>query len=513
MAGSGRLVAGRYRLTRQLGAGGMGRVWLADDEVLCRSVAIKEVALPHGFAADERAVLREWTLREAQAAARVCHPNVIRVFDVLQGEDRPWIVMEYVSSRSLLDLIVEAGPLPVGRVAGVGLAVLSALDAARRAGVLHHDVKPSNVLIADDGRVVLTDFGSAVTDGGAGALTATGRVLGSPNYIAPERLAQGVSTARADLWSLGATLYHAVEGRAPYARESTAATLWALAHLPPDPARRAGPITPVLDGLLQRDPAARMAPAEIAWRLRRLTHVQAVDDPHPADRPPSVVGRAAVPAAQPQRPVPTGPSLRPRRRVRRRVSVLAAVLAVMAVLTVPVVAGDGLPGPSVTSAERPRPVPTPSSSSSPGMFVIPHDFAWWDDRSGFRVAVPRAWLNNREDTGAVLFSAPGGQPTLRIGAWATGAPDPITALVDQERTARLAAYRRIRIEALPRSPEAVWEYTFRDPQAGPVHGLERVVARDSSTYLIEWHAPTAAWAANLQDLAVVMESFGPLRGA
>jgi hypothetical protein len=510
MAGSGRLIAGRYRLTRQLGAGGMGRVWLADDEVLGRSVAIKEVALPHGFAANEREVLREWTLREAQAAARVCHPNVIRVFDVLHGQERPWIVMEYVPSRSLFDVIVQGGPLPVGRVAGIGLAVLSALDAARRAGVLHHDVKPSNVLIADDGRVVLTDFGSAVTDGAGGALTATGRVLGSPNYIAPERLAQGASTARADLWSLGATLYHAVQGRAPYARESTAATLLALSHLPPDPAPRAGPMTPVLDGLLQRDPQARMGPAEVAWRLRRLTHLPDVDDRHPSDRPPRVVGRAPVPASE---PYPARPTLPPRRRVRRRVSVLAAVLAVMAALTMPVVAGDGLPGPSVTGAGQPRAAPTPSASSPPGVFVMPHDFAWWDDRSGFRVAVPRAWPNNREKTGAVLFNAPGGQATLRIGQWAPRAPDPITALVEQERTARLAAYRRIRIEALPRSSEAVWEYTFKDPRTGPVHGLERVVARDRSTYLIEWRTPTMAWAAKLRDLAVVLESFGSPQGA
>jgi serine/threonine protein kinase len=495
MAGSGRLIGGRYRITRQLGAGGMGRVWLADDEMLRRRVAIKELALPHGLAVDERAVLRELTLREAQAAARVGHPNVIRVFDVLHSEDRPWIVMEYVPSRSLLDLIVEAGPLPLDRAAGIGLAVLSALDAARRSGVLHHDVKPSNVLIADDGRVVLTDFGSAATDDGAGALTAAGTVLGSPDYIAPERLANGVCTAQADLWSLGATLYHAVEGRPPYTRESTAAVLWALSHRPPDPVRRAGPFTPVLDGLLQRDPAARMAPAEVAYRMRQFTQVRDGGNRRPSGRrSAAAVGRAAVPAARPRRAA-TG------RRVPWRVSALVAVLAVVAAVTVPVAAGVG----------RSR-TTTPSAAAPSGLFAIPPGFTWWVDRSGFRVAVPRAWLNSR-DADAVLFSAPAGQPTLRIGVRAPGASDPVTALVDAERANRLAAYRRIRIEALPRSSDAVWEYTFTDPRAGPVHGLERLVALGGSSYVIAWHTPTAAWASHLEDLAVVLESFRPLRGA
>ncbi len=496
MAGSGQLIGGRYRITRQLGAGGMGRVWLADDETLRRPVAIKELALPYGLALDEHEVLREWTLREAQAAARVGHPNVIRVFDVLVDEDRSWIVMEYVPSRSLLDVINEAGPLPLDRVADIGLAVLSALDAARRSGVLHHDIKPSNVLIADDGRVVLTDFGSAATDDAVGALATTGTVLGSPNYIAPERLARGAPTAQADLWSLGATLYHAVEGRPPYTRESPAAVLWALTHRPPDPAHRAGPFTPVLDGLLQRDPAARMTPAELAYWLGQFAAGRAVGHPRPPRRRPTAVGRAQVPVVRPHRAVPRG-------RVRGRVSALVAVLAVVAAVAVPVATGVG----------RSRNMSTPAASVASSLFVIPDDFTWWADPNGFRVAIPSAWQNSRDGAGAALFSAPGGQSTLRIEVRAPGARDPLTALVDKERTTRLAAYRRIRIEALPRSSDAVWEYTFTDPRAGPVRGLERLVSGEGSMYLIEWHAPTAAWASNLEDLAVVLESFRPLRNA
>jgi len=273
MADRQALIAGRYRILRFLGAGGMGRVWLARDEVLHREVAIKEIVLPFGLPDQEGEELRMRTLREARAAARLSHPNVVQIYDVQSGDEQPWIVMEYVHSRSLLQVIEENGALPVEDVAGIGLAVLSALDAANRAGVLHRDVKPSNVLIADDGRVVLTDFGSALLDGGEGAITRTGVIHGSPQYIAPERVGTGVSSPEADLWSLGATLYAAVEGRPPYTRTTTVRSLIAITTDKPDPIHLAGPLKPVLTGLLRRNPRARMKPAEVERRLRRLADV------------------------------------------------------------------------------------------------------------------------------------------------------------------------------------------------------------------------------------------------
>jgi serine/threonine protein kinase len=252
----------------------MGRVWLARDEVLRRDVAIKEIALPFGLTDEEREEMRARTLREARAAARLSHPNVVRTYDVQHGDERPWIVMEYIPSRSLQQVIKENGPLPPKEAAGIGLAVLSALEAADRVGVMHRDVKPSNVLIADDGRVLLTDFGAAMMDEGEGALTQTGIILGSPRYISPERAATGISTLESDLWSLGATLYEAVEGRAPYTRETTLATLVALATEKPDPVQRAGPLKPVITGLLQKNPKARMRLPEVEERLRRIADVQ-----------------------------------------------------------------------------------------------------------------------------------------------------------------------------------------------------------------------------------------------
>jgi len=229
------LIGNRYRLVEPLGQGGMGRVWKARDEVLHRDVAIKELVPPPGLTEDERREMRERSLREARAIARLNHANVVRVFDVLRTDGDPWIVMEYVPSRSLQDVLTTDGPVSPTRAAEIGLGVLGALKAAHRAGVMHRDVKPGNVLLGEDGRVVLTDFGLATVPGDPN-VTRTGLVLGSPAYIAPERARDGTFGPEADLWSLGATLYAAVEGQSP--RRSRRWRRW-----PPSRRRwRAGPV-------------------------------------------------------------------------------------------------------------------------------------------------------------------------------------------------------------------------------------------------------------------------------
>ncbi|GAA1606280.1 serine/threonine-protein kinase [Actinoplanes couchii] len=287
MAVRQRLVAGRYRLLEPVGAGGMGRVWLARDEMLHRDVAVKEIVPPEWLTEDEQARLRQRTLREARSAARLNHPNVVRIYDVVNDDGLSWIVMEYVESRSLQQVLLEDGPYGPAVAARIGLAVLDALAAAHRAGVLHRDVKPHNVLIGTDGRVVLTDFGLAtfVDDG---SVTAPGLIVGSPQYVSPERGLDGASTVESDLWSLGATLYAAVEGQSPYARETAMATLAALATEPPDPPVRAGPLTPILAGLLRYEPADRLTAPQVERRLRRIV----VADPReipllPTQRTPS----------------------------------------------------------------------------------------------------------------------------------------------------------------------------------------------------------------------------------
>ncbi|WP_320065833.1 serine/threonine-protein kinase [Micromonospora sp. RTGN7] len=262
------LVADRYRLLSPLGQGGMGRVWKARDEVLHRDVAIKELVPPPSLTPDERREMRERSLREARAIARLNHVNVVRIFDVLRTDGDPWIVMEYVPSKSLQDILADEGPVSQAKTIEIGLGVLGALNAAHKAGVMHRDVKPGNVLVGTDGRVVLTDFGLATIPGDPN-VTRTGMVLGSPAYIAPERARDGTAGPEADLWSLGATLYAAVEGKSPYARPSAIGTLAALATEPMPPPKNAGPLKAVLSGLLQKDPAERMNAATAERLLRR----------------------------------------------------------------------------------------------------------------------------------------------------------------------------------------------------------------------------------------------------
>ncbi|WP_158647145.1 serine/threonine-protein kinase [Actinoplanes sp. ATCC 53533] len=479
-------MAGRYRLLRTLAVGGLGRVWLAVDETLGRRVAIKKCALPDGLSAAQQRLIRGLTVREACAFARIVHPNVVRVLDLVPGEEEPWIVMEYIASRSLLQVIQESGPLPPARVAAVGLAVLNGLNAARGVGVLHLDVKPANVLIGDDGRIVLADFGPAVTDEGVRALSEAGIVLGSPKYIAPERLSGGVSTPQADLWSLGATLYHAVEGRPPYVRETVADTLKAVAESAPDPPRQAGPLAGVLAGLLRREPADRLPPSEVEVRLRRVEHRPAV----PVASPPV---RAAVPRSR-------------ARPLVGRMAALGTVLAVVAALGGGAAAtrGGGRAGGQLGAA---------ASASPPAPLLLPRDFRWWTKGQEFRVAVPGAWRRSRGIAGALEFRAPSGWPSVRISRWAAPPRDVVAALITEENGVRLTAYRRLRMEALPEPPNAVWEYTFRDPRRGPMHGLRRVLTAAGHTYLIEWQAPAPAWSAELPKLAVVLDSVGPVPGA
>jgi serine/threonine protein kinase len=266
--GTERAIAGRYRLLSRLGEGGMGTVWRARDEVLHREVAVKEVRAPAGLPTPEVERMYARLEREAWAAARVAHRNVVTVYDVATEDGRPWIVMELVRGLALSDLLDAEGPLPPRRAAHIGAEVLAALRAAHEAGVLHRDVKPGNVLLANDGRVVLTDFGIAMVEGSS-ALTMTGEVVGSPEYLAPERALGRTPGPESDLWSLGVLLYAAVEGSSPFRQDTPLSTLRAVVDEELPPPRRAGPLTSVIEGLLRKDPAGRLS-AEAAEQDLRL---------------------------------------------------------------------------------------------------------------------------------------------------------------------------------------------------------------------------------------------------
>ncbi|PZF98862.1 serine/threonine-protein kinase [Micromonospora deserti] len=309
-AAPGTTIGGRYSLRSAVGNGGMGTVWRATDTLLRRDVAVKEVVLPPGLAPSDRDAMYERTLREARAAAAIQHPAVVQVYDVVTEGGRPWIVMELLDARSLADMVIEDGPVAQRVVAKIGIALLGALEVAHAIGVLHRDVKPANVLICSDGRCVLTDFGVARMPTDV-QLTTPGMVLGSPHFISPERAMGQEFGPPSDLFSLGVTLYTAVEGRPPFDKGDPIETMHAVVEDPPAPPQRSGPLTRVLMGLLEKDPARRLDVHTARAMLRELlagpltstaAAVNSVTDPYsvvPVQRP--------VPAPPP----PTAPEPKP----------------------------------------------------------------------------------------------------------------------------------------------------------------------------------------------------------
>ena len=314
----GTTIGGRYQLRAAIGHGGMGTVWQAADTVLHRDVAVKEVLLPPGIATADRNALYERTMREARAAAALSHPSVVQVYDVVTEGGRPWIIMELLHARSLADMIISDGPLAQRAVAKIGIALLGALEVAHNAGVLHRDVKPANILICTDGRCVLTDFGVARLPSGS-TLTTPGMVLGSPHFISPERAVGGAFGPPSDLFSLGVSLYTAIEGHPPFDRGDPFETMRAVVEEPAPQPVRAGALAPVLYGLLEKDPARRWDVPTSRQALRDLLEgplanqaVTHVTDPYtvvPVATPPSsaptmkmmgqVGGRALIPPGAP----------------------------------------------------------------------------------------------------------------------------------------------------------------------------------------------------------------------
>ncbi|WP_282700775.1 serine/threonine-protein kinase [Streptomyces sp. CC219B] len=293
-----RVIAGRYRLEARLGRGGMGVVWRATDELLGRSVAVKELTLDETLSAPEARWWRERTLREARTVAQLRHPHVIVVHDIVEHDERPYIVMELIDGGSLDDRIRAHGPLDPAEAARIGADLLSALGAAHAAGVLHRDIKPANVLLGSDGRVVLTDFGIARI-AGASTLTETGTFVGSPEYTAPERMAGARTGPASDLWSVGALLCAAVSGESPFRRDSLSGIVLAVVSDEIRPPAQAAPLLPVVRGLLERDPRRRLDAAQAERMLREFLAGGRIPAPAHAWRSPrsvlvSVVLVAAV---------------------------------------------------------------------------------------------------------------------------------------------------------------------------------------------------------------------------
>ncbi|MFI0937296.1 WD40 repeat domain-containing serine/threonine protein kinase [Streptomyces sp. NPDC021020] len=302
----GFVAGGRYRLLESVGRGGMGRVWRGHDETLDRQVAVKEVLLPEGVTAAERAELLVRMLREARLAARLQHPGIVTVHDVVEDGGTPWIVMEFVAGRSLGALLGDEGRLPWERAAAVGADIAEALAHAHAAGVVHRDLKPDNVLIAGR-RCVLTDFGIARVLDSTTKLTRTNALIGTPQFMAPEQIEGTTITTAADLWSLGALLYTAVEGRPPFDAPGLMPLFHAILSTPLPAPSHAGPLSGLLGRLMEKDPAARPSAVETAELLRGALGPGAAPAPVPRQGParapvPTVVEPAAAPPPPPRPP-------------------------------------------------------------------------------------------------------------------------------------------------------------------------------------------------------------------
>jgi serine/threonine protein kinase len=298
MPAADRLVADRYALRAPLGRGGMGVVWRAQDAVLGREVAVKEVVFPPTMPDEERRPAQARVMREARAAARLNHPGAVTLYDVVQDHGGTFIVMELVEAPTLAEVVRADGPLPPERVAAIGAQVASALEAAHAAGIVHRDVKPGNVMVPERGMAKLADFGIASLQGDP-QLTSTGLVIGSPAYMAPEQAKGEESGPPADFWALGATMFYAVEGEPPFDRGTSIATLAAVVNDPPRPPRRAGALTPLITALLSKDPGSRPSGAELRAELGRLA------GPRPS--PPTEV----LPVHGPGRTVPLAAAAQP----------------------------------------------------------------------------------------------------------------------------------------------------------------------------------------------------------
>ncbi|GAA4193293.1 hypothetical protein GCM10022252_36000 [Streptosporangium oxazolinicum] len=352
VAGPLPVLAGRYRAVAKLGAGGMGVVWRARDELLHREVAIKEVRLDPNLPEAQRVEARERTLREARAAARLGHPSIVAVHDVVAQDGRPWIVMDLVKGRSLEQAVQAEGPLPPRRVAVIGLAVLDALALAHSRGIVHRDVKPANIMLAGDGGVLLTDFGIATLEGDV-QLTSPDALIGSPGYMAPERLRGADDGPATDLWALAATLYTAVEGRSPFRRETSAATIGAILTQEAPPPRRAGDLAPVLMAALVKDPRLRPGESGLRAALRQVSQGLPVEPLFPFSPVSPLSAQETVPG---KRAAP-----------RRRTGLIAgAALAVVALATTGAVV-------LMTAAGDPEAPATPSPTAGAGRFATVPD--------------------------------------------------------------------------------------------------------------------------------------------
>ncbi|GII66013.1 hypothetical protein Skr01_60980 [Sphaerisporangium krabiense] len=469
MGTPGQLVVKRYRLMRALGQGGMGMVWEGHDTLLDRPVAVKEVLIPDTLNSRQRLNMIHSTAREARMAARLDHRNIVSVFDVADEDGRPWIIMELVPSRSLDRVIASEGPLSVARAVAIGTEVLTALTVAHAAGVVHRDVKPANILIGYDGRIVLSDFGIATLLDDPHA--SRGGATGSPGFLAPERRGGRPAEPASDLWSLGATLYATVVGRPPF--EGTRGQLSTLLVQDAELAKAPAELRPVLAGLLTAEPAARMGAAEAKRLLDEI----------------------AAPEAAPA-PV--------RRRGRLLAMGTAAAVAAVAIggwafLRPSDPAGAGPVAASPAGAST-SPAAAPSASPTPARLKL----KWYDPGKGWKAGVPKGWrLSIQEDT--YTWADRDGIAHLGIEVIDARGRSPVDLLeeVESSLSTSVRKYQRVRLKKVPSKHGTVaaeWESTWTGPgyHSWAVRGVayrevQRMIVTGDRISVLDWSATDAEW--------------------
>ncbi|GAA2037493.1 serine/threonine-protein kinase [Nocardiopsis rhodophaea] len=558
--GGERVIADRYRLRSKLGAGGMGVVWLAWDPHLAREVAVKEVLLPDGLTESQRAEAHARVRREAQSAARVTHPSVVTIHDVLDVEGHPWVVMELIRGRSLQEELSTGGPLDLRRVAAIARELLEAVRAAHAAGVIHRDIKPANVMLTEGDRVTLTDFGIATVEGGS-TITRTGTLVGSPEYMPPERVRGEQATSAADLWSVGVTLYAMCEGASPFHRESVTAAIAAVLSAPVPPTERAGPLAPLIRGLLDRDPARRLTADQALGLLgestpspgRTATADRERQDPPPHPQPPQ----------GPTTPYPSGPvTPRPPGSVTPRPN--GPVTPRPGGPSTPHPVGGQPTGamafPPAGGWSAPAPAPPPGVPPAAGAHTRPgarRSRSGWvgvllaGGVLGLLALVPLVWLamyaavdgpmrgattysnawyaidhpsdwevraSNGDDR-AVEFTHPDGDAQLHVESWTIEDSDPQSAyevLVSFDEEAEAGGYETIELVGSAPGFPASWDVAYAEIEyvdgswTTPGRRLAaHVVVKDGEGYVLVWDVPAHA-ATDYQGLhRSILDSFEP----
>lgn len=531
-----RQIAGRYTLTDRLGKGGMGTVWKAEDSVLKRSVAVKEVKLPSVLSSGDSDVVRDRVMREAQTAAGLAHPNAVTVYDVVQEDGHTFIVMELVDSPSLEEKVKSEGPLSPQETARIGLDVLGALEAAHKQGIIHRDVKPGNVMCAQGGRAKLADFGIAAVKGDP-KLTATGLVLGSPSYMAPEQASQDDAGPQSDLWALGATLYFAVEGEAPFDRGQAIPTLTAVVHDEPREMTRAGEIAPVITALLSKEPADRPDAQTLRGMLERVAGGANVDT-----RAATEVAAGGATTKLETKPVSQMSAVEARRiaadsgRVHSRPNIATAqrdskpwmwwlaalvILALLAAFIIPKLGEDdnaaeptertrGRGQGQGAAANNEEPVDSAEEPAEDTEGAVPDDWnTYTDEATGYTISYPAEWDVSPIDT-RTDFVEPDTGTYLRIDYTDEPGPDAMAQIEGSGEPGFASShgdYERMQLTPTGfagTDNAALWEYTYEGQHA---YNLQFVTADGEWGFALNFQTAEENWESSQETWEQLKASF------